>query len=366
MTPKWLSFAGWSSMVCACTDEGVRRHDLDGLEVVERLDEAICAGTFGFFERRLKLLERETGLRRDPQGLVFHWVYQRDEIAAHCVQPAGACAYGREFYGPLISFSHELVHAHLYRLGQPRVWLVEGMAVMLDDDFRAEPDPTVTPASMLVLEDARGLDYSSAGAFTAYLRDRYGMAALLDYYEATAGADIDDSVATFREVFDDDFLAVEADYLATFPRVAVGMLDCDVPEIERVGDTWSHTFDLVCDETTSIGPQEWIDDPERSLVWSGVAWNAAAGWYSFDLAASAEAYITIQACDNPEAVYVWTDEPQTDAYLAGGRYLVSGEAYIDTSPTATIAVRPRSGPPDASPVRQLPPRARLRRLAGEH
>jgi len=57
---------------------------------------------------------------------------------------------------------------------------------------------------------------------------------------------------------------------------------------------------------------------------------------------------------------VWTDEPQTDAYLAGGRYLVSAEAYIDTSPTATIAVRPRSGPPDASPIRQIPPRARMR------
>ena len=85
----------------------------------------------------------------------------------------------------------------------------------------------------------------------------------------------------------------------------------------QADDTWSHTFDLVCDETTSIGPQEWIDDPQRSLVWSGVTLSAPAGWYSFDLTASAEAYITIQACDNPEVVYVWTDEPQTDAYLPG-------------------------------------------------
>ena len=231
----------------------------------------------------------------------------------------------------------------------------------LEDDFLEVPDPAITPSDMLPIEDGRGLDYSSAGAFTAYLRDRYGMANLLDYDEATAGADIEGSVTTFREVFGDDFSAVEADYLATFPRVAVGMLDCDVPAIEQVDDTWSHTFDLVCDEATAIGPQEWIDDPQRSLLWSGVTLSAPAGWYSFDLTASAEAYITVQACDNPEVVYVWTDAPQTDAYLAGGRYLVSGEAYIDTSPTATIAVRPRSGPPDASPIHQLPPRARLRR-----
>ncbi len=360
------TLAAWAFLTCACAREDAERYKLDGLEVVEDFDEPICAGTFTFLERRLAMLERETGLARDPHGLVFHWLFRRDEISDHCPESVGACTRGRDFYGQLISFGHELVHAHLSRLGRPRVWLVEGMAVMLQDKFLDEPDPMMTPSDLLLGEDARFLDYSSAGAFTAYLRDRYGMANLLDYYEATAGADIDGSVATFREVFGDDFSGVETDYLATFPRVAVGMLDCDVPAIEQADDTWSHTFDLVCDEAMSIGPQEWIDDPQRSLVWSGVTLTAPAGWYSFDLTASAEAYITIEACDNPEVVYVWTDEPQTDAYLAGGRYLVSAEAYIDTSPTATIAVRPRSGPPDASAIRQLPPRARLWRLAGGH
>lgn len=356
----------WLVLLGACGRDDAEHYHLDGLEVVEDFDEPICAGTFAFMERRLGMLERETGLPHDPKGLIFHWIYRRDEIGGHCVEPASGCAPGRDFYGPLVSYSHELVHAHLHRLGRPRVWLVEGMAVMLADEFYDAPDPAMTPSELLRDEDAHYLDYSSAGAFTAYLRDRYGMASLLDYYEATAGADIDSSVAIFGEVFGDDFSAVEADYLATFPRVAVGMLDCDVPEIGRTGDTWSHTFALVCDEATAIGPQEWIDDPQRSLVWSGVTWNAAAGWYSFDLAASAEAYVTIQACDDPEAVYVWTDEPRMDAYLAGGRYLVSGEAYVDTSPTATITVRPRSGPPNASPVHPLPPRTRLRRLVGEH
>ncbi len=358
--------AFWLILIGACGHDDAKHYDLDGLEVVEDFDEPICGGTFAYLERRLAMLERETGLPRDPKGLVFHWIYQRDEIGAHCVLPASGCTTGRDFYSPLISFSHELVHAHLHRLGRPRVWLIEGMAVLLADEFYDAPDPAMMPSDLLLDEDAHYLDYSSAAAFTAYLRDRYGMPRLLDYYEATAGADIDSSVATFREVFGDDFAAVEADYLASFPRVAVAMLDCDVPAIERSGETWSHTFDLSCDESTSIGPQEWIDDPERSLVWSGVTLDAPAGWYSFHLTAADEAYVTIQACDNPEAAYVWTDEPRKDAYLAGGRYLVSGEAYIDTSPTARIDVRPQSAPPDAGPVRQLPPRARLRGLAGEH
>lgn len=358
--------AVWSFFVCACARADGERHDLDGLVVIEDFDEPICAETFTFFERRIAMLERETGLLRDPQGLVFHWIYERDEISSHCAEPAGACAPGRDFYGPLDSFSHELVHAHLSRLGRPRVWLVEGMAVMLDDKFLADPDPTMTPSDLLRIENGLGLSYSSAGAFTAYLRTRYGMARLLDYYKASAGADIAGSVATFRDVFGDSFAAVEADYLASFTPTAVATLDCDVPEVQWSGGTWSHSFELLCDDPASVGPQEWIDDPERSLLWSGVTLTAPAGWFSFDLEASAPAYITILRCDAPEGVYVWVDEPRTDAYLTGGRYLVSAEAFMDTSPSATVNVRQLDGAPDGANavVHHGSPSAFPRHLAG--
>lgn len=355
----WLALAG------ACARDDVERHELDGLVVLDDLDEPICAGTFAFLERRLGMLERVTGLPRDPRGLVFHWIYGRDEIGEYCVQPASGCTPGRDFYAPLLSYSHELVHAHLDRLGRPRAWLTEGMAVMLDDEFGGSPDPSITPSDLLRSEDAHYLNYSAAGSFTGYLRDRYGMARLLEFYEASAGADIDGSLATFGEVFGDDFSAVEQDYLATFPRLAVGAPDCDVPEVGWGGSTWSHDFDLVCYDAESIGPQEWIDDPQRALLWSGVTLHAPAGWYSFDLTSSGEAYFTIQACENPEAVFVWTDEPRANAQLAGGRYRVSGEAFIDTSPTATLTVRPLDGPPTGSNTDKPSPLTRMRRLARE-
>ena len=117
--PKTL--AAWALLACACAQDNAERHQLGGLLVVEDFDEPICAGTFTFLERRLAMLVRETGLARDPQGLVFHWIYKRDRVSEHCPETVGACTQGRDFYGQLISFSHELVHAHLSRLGRPRV-----------------------------------------------------------------------------------------------------------------------------------------------------------------------------------------------------------------------------------------------------
>ena len=331
------------------------RYKLDGLVVVEDFDEPICAGTFAYFERRLVALERVTGLPRDPLGLIFYWIYERDEIASHCGEIAGACARGREFHSQLWSFSHELVHAHLDRLGSPRVWLSEGMASMLAEDLRGEPDPEITPSDMLRIEDPRGLNYTAAGAFTIYLRDRYGMPQLLDYYAATAGADVDSSVSTFGDIFGDDFSVVEADYLASDMSTPIGFPDCDVAEVAWSGDTWSHSFALVCDDPAAVGPQEDLDEPERSLLWSGVTMTAPAGWFRFGLEASGPAWLTIVRCDRPEALYLWADEPQADAYLDAGRYLVSADAFADVDTDAIVTARRLAEAPDFATVYDAPP-----------
>ena len=329
----------WALLACACMRDDAERHDLDGLVVVENFDETICAGTFAYLERRLSALERETGLPRDPLGLIFHWIFERDMIPAYCGDRAGACASGRDFYTQLRSFSHEVAHAHLSRLGRPRVWLVEGMATMLEEDFSSEPDPVVAPSDMLLDDDPRYLDYNSAGAFTVYLRDRYGMPQLLDYYAATDKADADSSVAIFRDIFGDDFSVVEADYLASDMPLAVGSPDCDVAEVAWSGDTWSHAFALTCDDPASIGPQQPLDEPERPLLWAGVTMTAPAGGFAFTLEASGPVWITIVRCDRPEFVFLSADEPQTDVALKAGRYLVSADTYLDVGSSATVTAR---------------------------
>ena len=357
----------WALLACACARDDAERHELDGLVVVEDFDEPICAGTFSYLQRSLDALERRTGLPPDPLGLIFHWIYEEDMIASYCGDQAGACAPGRDFYTSLNTFSHELAHAHLSRLGRPRVWLVEGMAVMLEEGFSGAPDPVAAPSDMLRIEDPRGLDYSSAGAFTVYLRDRYGMPKLLEYYAATDKADVDSSVAAFREVFGDDFSAVEADYLASDMPLVVGFRDCDVAEVAWADNTWSHSFALTCDDPATIGPQQPVDEPERPILWANVTMTVPAGGFTFNLEASGPVWITIVRCDRPEAVFLSADETQTEVALEGGRYLVFADTYVDIGSSATITARRLAVTPnlvtrpDAPPSGFITHRARDRR-----
>ncbi len=364
--PRLPKMAAWALLACTCARDDAKRYQLDGLVVVEDFDQPICAGTFSYFERRLSALERETGMPRDPLGLIFYWIYERDEIPSHCGELAGACAEERVFYGQLWSFDHELAHAHVFRLGRPRVWLREGMATMLEDGFAGEPDPEVTPSDMLPIEDPRGLDYTAAGGFTVYLRDRYGMPRLLDYYAASDEADLASSVAIFRDIFGDDFAAVEADYLASDMSAAIGSLGCDVPEIAWSGEAWTHSFTLTCDDPATVGLQQDLDEPERSFLWSSVVMTAPPGGFTINLDAPGPAWVSIIRCDRPEAVFLWEDVTQVDVTLEGGRYLVTANTYVDTGSSATVTVGRLAEPPGLTAAFDGPPPGFMSHRAHHH
>ena len=321
--------------------------------MIEDFDQPICAGTFPYFERRLRWLEQETGLTRDPREPIYHWLREPSEHS-----PCGlliGCAKGRDFYGELIAFSHELVHAHLYQLGSPRPWLSEGMAVMLEDERNGAPHPSFTPSVLVAIDKPREVDYDAAGAFTTYLRDRYGMGLLLDYYEASADTDAAMSIVVFGDVFGDSFAAVEADYLDGGVLDTSGSLDCDKPDVAWAAETWEHTFRLVCDEPDTIGPQvSFNDDAPGTYLWSTVVVTVPAGWLSLSLDASGPTWISLLQCDGDEAVYIDAGQPDAQVKLAGGRYLVYADAFADEEATARVTARrlpvaPVSGQQGAAP-----------------
>jgi len=327
-------------LVAACLDDSPT-YELDGLVVRTKDFEEICAESLPYFERRLESLERATGLPRDPKGVFFHW-YLNGPPRKWC-PPASNCTIKRSFYSEFYSFSHELAHAQLYRLGRPRRWLVEGMAVMLDDDHAAPANGVQSPSDMMRMDDPFKLDYSEAGAFVTYLRDRYGMARLLAYYQASAGAGVDRSIALFADTFGDSFADVEAEYLALAIFPTAGSPPCDAPEVAWTGATWRHDFVLACDEPGSLGPrQSWNDgdDSKGAGLFSEVTMTLPPGRSAFEIAFSEPVWITISGCDLPERVNLTPDAPRTTANFQGGKYLVSAQSYLDPMATATITVRP--------------------------
>lgn len=346
----------WTVLACACERDDAEHHELDGLTVIQEFDEPICDGSFPYFERRLRWLEQETGLPRDPKGLRYHWLFDGAAVEAACSLSLGGCTEGRDMFGDLIVFSHELVHAHLSRLGRPRPWLIEGMATMLEDERSAAPQPLFTPSVMVEIDDGRDLDYPAAGAFTDYLRERYGMALLLDYYQASAGTDAAASIEVFADVFGDPFTVVEAEYLDGGLPATSGSLECDGPDVSWDDATWEHTFRLSCDEPGSIGPQR-SDGDTGSYLWSKVTMTAPAGWISLQLEASGPTWISVLECEGTAAVHVATDAPQADMFLEGGRYVVFADAFGADAPTARVTARslPKApgSPKQASPAGQL-------------
>ncbi len=325
-------------LVVACMDDAPR-YVLSGLTVLTKDFTEVCSDSFSYFERRLEWLELETGLPHEP--LTFFW-YLNGAPPKKCSTGTGNCTVGRSLYGEWFSFSHELVHAHLSRLGRPRVWLEEGMAMMLEDRWGLAVDEYQTPSEMLKIEDALELDYSNAGAFTTHLRERYGMTELLAYYEASAGVSAAASAEIFGDVFGESFADVEAEYLAldVFPRS--GAPTCDALEVAWTGETWEHDFILACDEPGSLGPQQtWNDgdDDKGPGLFSEVTMAIPPGPVTFELASTEPVWITIIGCDQPEWVLLSPDELQAGADLLGGRYIVSATTYLDPVATATLTAR---------------------------
>jgi hypothetical protein len=351
----------FAALASACAGEpDWDRHDLDGLTVLERFDEQICGGTFAYLSERLDLLEQATGLPRDPRGLIFYW-YVPDAPPEVCGEGVIGCASGREFWSGLIRYSHELAHVHLGRLGQPRPWLSEGMAVMLED-WLAGPS-SQTPTEMMKATKSSEVDYWSAGNFTRYLRDRYSMATLLHYFEATHGASVERSIAAFREVFGDDFAAVEADYLALADPLHAGLLSCDQTEIAWDGGTWRYATELSCDDADAIGPSQGFADPELPTTFrETVTLTASAGWHSFRVESAEFAQIYVMRCDQPEVVLLYNDEPAVVAHLDGGRYLVEMHTFTGFSLEIEVVIErlehaPAGGIDRARPDRPMPRRS---------
>ena len=242
-----------------------------------------------FLSLGIGLCGAATGCESDPE-----------DVFDYC--PSGACgsASDNSIYSPLELFSHELVHGHLIQLGLPRPWLAEGMAVMLEDSRWSVPDPPMTPSKMLAQSDAWGLSYDSAGSFVRYLRDRFGMPAVIELYAALDRVDAEATPDVFLAVLGEDWKSVEHAYVATFTPVPVGSLNCDFPVLAPEEGTWTLPVASPCEDAATVGPflgldASFIPHNEHSVIVE----IPEAGIYTLTMTSSADVAVDIDVCDVP-------------------------------------------------------------------
>lgn len=316
--------------------------ELEDLTVAAWFTDPVCEGTLDYFSRRLRWLEEQTELRPAGRPLRFDW-YREDVPESICPGVEGGCARNGNLYGPLLLYSHELVHALLSQRGWTRPWLEEGLARLLEDSLTDPPFEPEPPSSLLEIDDFQALDYDAAGAFVAYLEGRFGLARLLEFREAADGADVIETQEVFGEVFGESWDDVEAEYLANYDHsTPFGGLVCDAPMVGWVNSLrWEHHFTDGCEGERSVGPfdlpPEWTEtDPwfedavTLSLDTPGLYRVEVEGLVGADT-------VSVKACSSTDVVAVWAEAPVFDyQWFDAGTFQVTLSASLDAVPDVQV------------------------------
>ncbi len=353
-TLLFLFRIGLCGVTVGCeSDTPLTDYPLDGITVFVGFDEPICGGTFDWIEARLRWLALETGLPASSSPILYHWL--RGETYDRCPPNAGGCTYANRIYSPLEIFSHELVHAHLARLGSPRPWLAEGTARMLEDTRWDLPVAITTPSALVEVSEAQKLNYVTAASFVRYLRDRFGMPALLELYAALDNVDAEGTPDVFLAVLGVDWDDVEGGYFVTYSPDAVGSINCDFPVLAPEADTWTFPVDSPCDDAATIGPfLGWFDSDTPTTERYATLEIEEADIYTVSMTSSAKVSVYLIDCDEPLEHFSAYDTQRTEEIeLLPGRKRI--QIVTDIPDAAVGEVRVRRGPA-GTPVAPAAPR----------
>ena len=329
------------------SDPPLMAYRLDGITVFVGFDEPICGGTFDWIEARLRWLAAETGLPASESPILFHWL--REETYDSCPPHAGGCVFENRIYSPLEVLSHELVHAHLSRLGSPRPWLAEGMARMLEDTRWDLPMEITAPSSLVAVSKPQQLDYEAAASFVRYLRDRFGMPALLELYAALNDVDAQGTPDVFLAILGVEWDDVEGGYYVTYSPDAVGSINCDFPVLVPEADMWTFPVDSPCDDAATIGPfLGWFESDTPTTERSATFEIEEADIYTVSVSSSANVSVYVLDCDKPlEYFSAYGTQRTEEIELLPGRKRI--QIVTDIPDAAVGEVRLRRGPA-ATPV----------------
>lgn len=233
---------------------------------------SLCGDGLGHMDRFVELLAGELG-REPPTGRdrITYYLLRDGDFRERtiCVTEREGCAVGGDVFVTFGPADHELVHALTWADGVSAAFLLEGLAhahegLRVDHEYAdAEIGSGLTIDAAIVARKQGwlpGEQYPLAGAFTAFLLERFGGPAYMRVYRRLQFADgpglvsraleaeLGASLAELAEEFD----ATRRDC----PPLAFKrkLIECSAPELAWDGERLAAFRTLACAQDDVVGP----------------------------------------------------------------------------------------------------------------
>ncbi len=269
MTPRWPLLAA----LAAC-DLPTPQQRGAHVQIAADPGRSLCGDALAHMDRFVERVADELG-RPPPTGhdRITYYLLRAGDFSERtiCVTERSGCAVGGDVFVTSGPVDHELVHALTWEDGVSAVFFLEGLAhanegLRVDAEFA--DDAIALDVSIEGAIGARtggwlpGDHYPLAGAFTAFLLDRFGGPAYLRVYRRLQFADGPELVSRALHAELGVTLAeLAAEFDATRrdcpPRAFKRKwIECSAPELAWDGERLTEFRTLACDQPDVVGPHE--------------------------------------------------------------------------------------------------------------
>jgi hypothetical protein len=228
------------SCVLGCDNLPELRHETEHLRIGTASDGLLCQGSLDHYEGVVTDLEQQLGTSVPDPIEVYLWDDLRPFAeSGWCTEGiAIGCYADGAVYANSLSLNHELVHAVIDTFATPTRFWNEGAAEALSDRTFFG---VTAPVDNLDL-DFPQLDYSTAGHFSRWLLETYG----LELYRKLLRAP-GTSRAAFESTYNMTVEAAQDLYFAEAPHAYGALLSCDHPDLPQTDDLrWSEAIEIDC------------------------------------------------------------------------------------------------------------------------
>jgi len=253
MTPEsqWVPRRALYSFFATLLAIGVGACQTDDGKVVTNIhdramvtfERPLCRGNIALIEETMAHVEDSLDVQVQSPIDITLWSRYAD-VADHCWEGALGCYSDGEIHTLWYGLEHEIVHAVAGPLGRPDPLWIEGIAEALSGPTRHGEADVV---SLVGLEDGKEVDYRTAGHFTRWLLEEYGVEGI----RALARG------SSFEDAYGMELADANAEYEENAPWSYPHWNPCRGERLDATLDgEWEHDIVVDCDDPWSSAEYE--------------------------------------------------------------------------------------------------------------